>query len=318
MNTTRTLGNTDLDVAPVSLGGNVFGWTINEKQSFTILDAFVDGGFNLIDTADVYSRWGHGNQGGESETIMGNWLEKRRNRNKVIITTKVGSDMGNGKKGLSKKYIIQAAEDSLTRLQTSYIDLYLTHFDEEQTSVEEVLEAYKLLVSSGKVRWIGTSNMSPTRILESVEASKKNSYPVYQVLEPEYNLYQRKKFENDYEQLCIDNNLGVVPYFALASGFLSGKYRDKNDFKKSIRGGSMAKYMNPRGIAILNALDTVCERCNVSPATIAIAWLIARPSVTAPIASATNVSQLQEIMKAATLVLSPDDINLLDKASEEK
>ena len=311
----RQLGKTDLQIAPLVLGTNVFGWTINEATSFEILDGFAGAGFNLIDTADVYSAWAPGNKGGESETIIGNWMKKRNNRSAVLIATKVGSDMGAGKKGVTKKYILQAVEDSLRRLQTDYIDLYQTHFDDEATPVDEAPEAYNVLVKAGKVRWTGTSNMSAERLLKSLEASKKNGYPQYQSLQPEYNLYAREKFETVYEQICIDNNIGVINYYALAGGFLTGKYRSEKDFSKSVRGGGMKKYLDKRGLAILDAMDVVAERHNANATGVALAWLMARPSVTAPIASATSTAQLNDLIKAAALVLTADDIALLDKAS---
>jgi aryl-alcohol dehydrogenase-like predicted oxidoreductase len=314
----RQLGKTDLQIAPLVLGTNVFGWTINEATSFEILDGFAGAGFNLIDTADVYSAWAPGNKGGESETIIGNWMKKRNNRSAVLIATKVGSDMGAGKKGVTKKYILQAVEDSLRRLQTDYIDLYQTHFDDEATPVDEASEAYDVLVKAGKVRWTGTSNMSAERLLKSLEVSKKNGYPQYQGLQPEYNLYAREKFETVYEQICLDNNMGVINYYALASGFLTGKYRSEKDFSKSVRGGGMKKYLDKRGLAILDAMDVVAERHNANATGVALAWLMARPSITAPIASATSTAQLNDLIKAATLVLTADDIALLDKASAWK
>lgn len=312
----RQLGKTDLYVSPVTFGGNVFGWTIDERTSFDILDHFVGAGFNFIDTADVYSRWKPGNSGGESETIIGNWMKQHGRRKDVLIATKVGSDMGDGKKGLTTKYILAAAEDSLRRLQTDHIDLYQTHFDEESTPAEETLKAYDSLVTSGKVRWIGTSNMSPARIIQSLEASRQNNYVAYQTLQPHYNLYDREQFETEYEQLCIDHGLGVISYFSLASGFLTGKYRGRNDFGKSARGGGMEKFLNERGLKILEALDTISDRRNTSQAAVSLAWLMARPAITSPIASATHVEQLQSMKDAASLSLSREDIDYLDAASE--
>ena len=314
----RRLGNSDLKVAPLAFGGNIFGWTADEKRSFELLDGFIGAGFNLVDTADVYSRWAPGNKGGESETIIGKWLKKHGNRNSVIIATKAGSDMGDGKKGVSKKYILQAAEASLQRLQTDHIDLYQTHFDDESTPVEETLEAYAQLVKEGKVRWIGASNMTPGRLLASLKASKDNGFPTYQTLQPHYNLYDREKFEAEYEQICLDHNLGVLNYYALASGFLTGKYRNENDFNKSARGGGMSKYLNPRGFSILDALDNISAKYNTTQASVSLAWLMARKSITAPIASATNIDQLDSFVKAAVLQLTADDINLLDHASAWK
>ena len=314
----RQLGKTDLQLAPLVLGTNVFGWTIDEAASFKVLDAFTGVGFNMVDTADVYSTWVPGNKGGESETIIGKWIKQKNNRASVLVATKAGSDMGGGKKGVTKKYILQAAEASLRRLQTDYIDLYQTHFDDEATPVEEALEAYDQLVKEGKVRWIGTSNMSAERILQSLAVSRKNDYPSYQSLQPEYNLYAREKFESLYEQLCIDNKIGVINYYSLASGFLTGKYRSEKDFGKSARGGSMGKYLNKRGLAILDALDIVAKKHTTNATAVALAWLITRPSVTAPIASATTVQQLQDLVSGATLALADEDIQLLNVASAWK
>jgi aryl-alcohol dehydrogenase-like predicted oxidoreductase len=312
----KQLGNSGLSVAPLAFGGNVFGWTIDEQTSFKLLDAFVDGGFNLIDTADSYSRWAPGHKGGESETIIGNWMKQRGNRGKVIIATKLGSDMGDGKKGLSKKYMMQAVEDSLKRLQTDYIDLYQSHFDDLETSVGETMEAFAELINQGKVKVCGASNLSPERLKESLQYSEQNNLPKYQTLQPEYNLYNREKFEKEYQQICLENNLSVLTYFSLASGFLTGKYRSDNDFTKSVRGGSMSKYLNERGITILNALDEVAKYNETTAASVALAWLMPQPTVAAPIASATNVEQLNELMSAANLNLDKDTIDMLDKASE--
>lgn len=311
----KKLGNTDLQVAPLTFGGNVFGWTIDEKTSFELLDAFVSGGFNLIDTADVYSRWGSGNSGGESETIIGNWLKLRGNRDKAIIATKVGSDMGQGKRDISKAYILKAVEDSLRRLRTDYIDLYQTHWDVESTPVEETLEAYSQLVKEGKVRWIGASNLSAERLKASLEASKRYNFPVYQTFQPEYNLYAREGLEKELLGICLENNIGIINYYSLASGFLTGKYRSAADFGKSARGGGMNAYLNERGLNILKALDTVSERHQTSPASVAIAWLIAKPGITAPIASATNLNQLDALIEATKLKLTNEDMILLDYAS---
>lgn len=312
----RQLGASDLYVAPLTLGCNVFGWTIDEQQSFEILDAYLAAGFNLLDTADVYSRWKPGNTGGESETIIGNWLQQRGNRSEVIVATKVGSDMGQGKKDLSKAYILKAVEASLQRLKTDYIDLYQTHWDDDGgLPVEETLEAYQQLVKEGKVRWIGASNLTPARLLASLEASKTHGYPAYQTFQPEYNLYEREGYEKEMEQVCVDNNLGVISYFSLASGFLTGKYRSEADLTKSVRGGGMTKYLNERGHAILAALDKVAAEYHSTPASVALAWLMARPSITAPIASATSVTQLASLTEAATLPLSNEAIMLLNEAS---
>lgn len=312
----RQLGNTDLKCAPLALGGNVFGWTIDEEKSYEILDAFVDKGFNLIDTADSYSRWAPGNQGGESETIIGKWIKDRGNRDQVIIATKVGSDMGQGKKDVSKNYVLKAAEDSLRRLQTEYIDLYQTHWDNEETPVEETLEAYGQLVKQGKVRWIGASNLSPARLQASLEASDKHGYPRYQTLQPEYNLVEREVFERDYQKICIDNNISVISYYSLASGFLTGKYRSDEDLIKSQRGGGVKKYLDKKGLTVLSVLDDVAAKHKSSVATIALAWLLAKPTIAAPIASATSVEQLNELVASVDIELSAEELALLDKASE--
>ena len=310
----RKLGESDLLVAPITFGGNVFGWTIDEAKSFEILDGFLAAGFNFIDTANSYSRWKPGNKGGESETIIGNWVKSRNNRQQVIIATKVGSDMGNGK-GLSKKYIVQAVEDSLKRLNTDYIDLYQSHYDDPETPMEETLQAFDELIKAGKVRWIGASNFTAERLLASLECSKKNGFARYQTFQPEYNLYSRQEFEEDLEPVCVGNHLGVINYYALASGFLSGKYRSEADLSKSQRGGGIKNYLNERGLNILTALDQVAAKYNTKPATVALAWLLARPSVTAPIASVTSMEQLADLTQAASLKLDKDAIGLLNDAS---
>lgn len=311
----RQLGNTDLYVYPITFGGNVFGWTIDEKTSHQILDGFTGAGFNFIDTADVYSRWAPGNKGGESETIIGSWLKKNNNRDKVIIATKVGSDMGDGKKGLSKKYILQAAEDSLKRLQTDYIDLYQTHFDDEETPIDETLEAYQQLIKEGKVRHIGASNLSAERLKLSLQIAQENGLPLYETFQPHYNLYERELFEDGLEPVCLGNNLGVLNYYSLASGFLTGKYRSKADLDKSQRGGGVEKYLDDRGFKILAALDEVSKQLHTTPATVALAWLIHRPSVTAPIVSATSLKQLESIITAPDLEITAHEIELLTQES---
>lgn len=311
----RKLGNSDLEVYPVAFGGNVFGWTINETKSFEILDGFSEAGFNFIDTADVYSRWASGNSGGESEAIIGKWMKNKKSRKDFIIATKVGSDMGDGKKGLKKPYILKAVDASLKRLQTDYIDLYQTHFDDESTPVEETLEAYGELVKSGKVRWIGASNMSADRLKESLAVSAQNNLPSYQTLQPHYNLYAREGFENGLEPICLGHGLGVITYYSLQSGFLTGKYRSEKDLDKSPRGGSMSQYLNDRGMKILEALDQVSEQYSTTQAAVALAWLIQRPSVTAPIVSATSLAQLDSIKAAPELNLDANSIRLLTAAS---
>ena len=310
----KQLGNSDLFVSPLSFGGNVFGWTINEKTSFEILDAFVAADFNFVDTADMYSRWASG-VGGESETIIGNWMKKRGNRKEIILATKVGKDMGNGKTGLSKKYILNAVNASLKRLQTDYIDLYQSHEDDKNTPLEETLDAYQQLIKEGKVRFIGASNYSAERLNLALETSKKFNYPRYQTLQPYYNLLERQRFEGDLEKVCTDNQLGVIPYFSLASGFLTGKYRKESDSSKSVRGSVAERYLNEKGLNVLKALDEISAKHKSKPASVAIAWLMAQPSVTAPIASATTTEQLIDLVNAASLLLDVKDIELLNYCS---
>lgn len=310
----RILGKTDLNIVPIVFGGNVFGWTIDQQKSFEILDQFIESGFNFIDTADVYSRWVPGNKGGESEVIIGNWLKKHNKRHDVIVATKVGSDMGQGK-SLKKDYIINEVEHSLSRLQTDYIDLYFSHFDDETTPVEETLSAYETLIKAGKVRWIGASNFSADRLKESLLFSAANDLPKYKVYQPGYNLFDREDFETEHEKICLEHDLGVVTYYSLASGFLTGKYRSEDDLKKSQRGGGVKKYLNQRGFRILKALDSVADQHQVEQASVALGWLIHHPSVTAPIASVTDLSQLKSFNEAVNLKLTPADISLLDKAS---
>ena len=310
------LGNSDLRVYPLAFGGNVFGWTIDEKKSFDILNGFTEAGFNFIDTADSYSRWAPGNKGGESENIIGNWMRQKKNRNQLVIATKVGSLFDSDKKCLSKTYILKAVEDSLRRLKTDYIDLYQSHYDDLDTPVQETLEAYDILVKSGKVRWIGASNMSPERLKESLETADRLKLPRYQTLQPEYNLFSREGYETKYEELALEKDLGVIPYYSLASGFLTGKYRSEQDLNQSQRGAGIKKYLNDRGFKILEALDNVAEQYSANVASIALAWLMARPSVTAPIASATSLEQLEDLTRAASLTLNTEDIAILDEASD--
>jgi aryl-alcohol dehydrogenase-like predicted oxidoreductase len=314
----RKLGRSALTVAPLAFGGNVFGWTTDEQASFRLMDAFVAAGFNLIDTADVYSKWAPGNKGGESETIIGKWLKQSGKREQVVIATKVGAEMGPQQKGVSKAYITKAVEDSLRRLQTDYIDLYQTHYDDERTPVEETLSTYAELIRSGKVRVIGASNMSPERLKLSLHNSEQYGYPRYETLQPEYNLYDRQRYEKEYAPICAEYGLSVLPYYALASGFLTGKYRSKEDISKSPRGEKALGYLNERGLRILSALDEVAARYHTQPASIAIAWLAQRPNVAAPIASATSVEQLNDLIKAATLQLDREAIAVLDEAGEGK
>jgi len=297
------------------LGGNVFGWSADEKTSFAILDAFVDAGFNAVDTADSYSRWAPGHSGGESETVIGHWFKQSGKRDKVVIATKVGSDMGEGK-CVRKDYILRSAEASLKRLQVDCIDLYQTHFDNEETPVEETLEAYAQLIKAGKVRAIGASNLTPARLTASLAASAKLGVPRYETLQPLYNLVERSGFETDYLPIVREHGLGVIPFYALAAGFLTGKYRTEADARRNAaRGGKVKGYLNPRGVAILDALDQVASRQHATPAQIALAWLLAKPGVTAPIASATSLEQLKDILKAPALKLSAEDIAALDQAS---
>ncbi len=310
----RPLGRSGLSIAPIVFGGNVFGWTADEATSFALLDAFVASGFNCIDTADVYSRWVPGHPGGESETIIGNWLKRRGRREDVIVATKVGSDMGEGR-NLSRGYILRAVEASLKRLQTDRIDLYQNHFDDEKTPVAETMETFATLIRDGKVRAVGASNISPARLGESLAASAQNGWPRYETLQPHYNLVERAGYERDIEPICHEHGLGVIPYFALASGFLSGKYRSEADLGKSARGQAVRKYLDARGRRVLAALDKVAAGAGATPAQVALAWLLARPSIAAPIASATSVAQWQDIARAAELKLGADAIAALDAAS---
>jgi aryl-alcohol dehydrogenase-like predicted oxidoreductase len=311
----RKLGRSELEVSPVCFGGNVFGWTIDEATSFEILDAFVAAGGNFIDTADVYSRWVEGNEGGESETILGKWMKQRGHRDQVVIATKVGNDMGVKGKGLSRKHIQQAVEDSLQRLQTDYIDLYQSHIDDESTPLEETLETYAELIRQGKVRAIGASNYSAERLLQALEISRQHGYPRYESLQPLYNLYDRADYEQDLEPLCIEQQIGVISYFSLASGFLSGKYREEKDLSNSSRAGYVKKYLNARGTRILEAIDEVAKTYNTTPTQISLSWLIQRPSITAPIVSATKLEQLNDIISSVNIKLDQDAIDLLNLAS---
>lgn len=315
LRTRRKLGNSGLLVAPLAFGGNVFGWTVDEPGAFSLLDAFVAAGFNLIDTADTYSKWAPGNHGGESETIIGKWLKRSGMRQQVVIATKVGMEMDPNRKGLAKAYILREIEDSLKRLQTDYVDLYQSHTDDASTPVEETLEAYALLIKQGKVRAIGASNYTADRLKECLETSRTRGLPRYESLQPLYNLYERAEYENKLEPVCIENGLGVIPYFSLASGFLTGKYRSEADFSKSERGPRVKKYLNERGFRILAALDEVARQHKATPAQVALAWLMARPSVTAPIASATNLKQLDDLLEATQLELDPASIEALNQAS---
>jgi aryl-alcohol dehydrogenase-like predicted oxidoreductase len=312
----RTLGRSSLRVAPLCLGGNVFGWTATEAASFAVLDAMVSAGLNFIDTADVYSVWVPAHRGGESETVLGNWLKRSAKRKDVVIATKVGMEMAPDRKGLSAAHIARSAEDSLRRLQTDYIDLYFSHCDDASVPMEETLGAYQKLIAQGKVRAIGASNFTAARMAEALEVSRKNGLPRYETLQPHYNLYARSDYESALEPLCLEQHLGVVSYFALASGFLSGKYRTPADATKSARGkGIVEKFLNERGLRILAALDDVGRRHSASAASVALAWQIARPSITAPIASATSVKQLSELVAATQIKFDPAAIEQLNTAS---
>jgi len=312
----RPLGRSGIEVAPLAFGGNVFGWTVDQPSAFLLLDNFVDRGFNLVDTADVYSKWAPGNQGGESETIIGKWLgQGGGRREKVVIATKVGMEMPDGRKGLAKKYILSAVEDSLKRLQTDRIDLYQSHAEDPATPIDESLEAYDQLVRDGKVRAIGASNYSADNLSKAVATSAEKRLPRYETLQPQYNLYSRADFEEKLAPVCLEKGIGVIPYYGLASGFLSGKYRSEADLAQSPRGRAVKKYLNERGFRILDALDQVAKSKKAKSSQVALAWLMARPAVTAPIASATSVAQLRELMASADLSLDAQSMAILDQAS---
>ena len=312
----RNLGRSGVQVAPLCLGGNVFGWTADEAASFAVLDASVNAGLNFIDTADVYSVWVPGHGGGESETVIGRWLKRSGRRNDVVIATKVGMQMAPDRKGLSAVHIARSVEASLSRLQTDHIDIYFSHCDDAAVPLEESLGAYQKLIDAGKIRTIGASNYTSARLSQALEVSRKWTLPRYEVLQPHYNLYARADYESGLEPLCLQEQIGVVSYFALASGFLSGKYRTAADAAKSARGkGVVEKFLNARGLQILAALDDVGRRRRASPASVALAWQIARPSITAPIASATTVEQLNELVAATRLHLDTSDIEQLNAAS---
>jgi aryl-alcohol dehydrogenase-like predicted oxidoreductase len=312
----RALGRSAIQVSPLCFGGNVFGWTADEKTSFSLLDAWLDAGFNFVDTADVYSRWAPGHAGGESETVIGKWFKQSGKRDQVVLATKVGLDMGDGKVGLKAAYIRQAVEDSLRRLQTDRIDVYQSHKDDEETPLQETLEAYAALIKAGKVRVIGASNYSAARLKEALDTSKRLSLPRYETLQPLYNLYDRATFEAELQPLCVREQVGVINFYALAAGFLTGKYRKPEDAAKSARGaGTTKKYLNERGLKILGALDEAASRTGATPGQVAIAWVMARPAVASPIASATSLEQLQDLVRASQLRLDADTMALLDSAS---
>jgi aryl-alcohol dehydrogenase-like predicted oxidoreductase len=310
----RTIGTSDLKVAPLVFGGNVFGWTADERTSFSLLDAFVDHGLNFIDTADVYSSWVDGHKGGESETIIGKWFKESGKRDKIVLATKVG--MLSTRPGLSAANIEAAVNDSLKRLKTDYIDVYFSHLDDDKTPLVDTLGAYQKLIAAGKIRVIGASNYTGERLEEALKVSAKEGIPGYQVLQPEYNLYDRAVYESDLEPVATAHKVSVVTYFSLASGFLSGKYRSKADTENAARGSRVEGYLNDRGLRIVDTLVKVAERHDTAPAAIALAWLIARPSVTAPIASATSVKQLETLAEATRITLAPDDLAILNEASD--
>ncbi|WP_367209500.1 aldo/keto reductase [Sphingobacterium sp. R2] len=307
--------HTDLQIAPLNFGGNVFGWTLDEKQSFEILDQFAGAGFNFIDTADTYSWWVNG-IGGQSEEIIGKWLKSRGNRQEIVIATKVGSETREHGYDISKKHILKSADDSLRRLGVDHIDLYYTHFDDKVTPVEETLSAYDELIKAGKIRYIAASNLSPTRLIESFDAAEKNGLPKYVALQPHYNLVERSGFEADYAPLVEKYGLSVFPYWSLAAGFLTGKYRTEADFDNTTRGGGIKKYFDNKGKAVLKALDSIADKHGVKQATVALAWLLAKPLITAPIVSATSASQLETLFAAPTLKLDTEDIQLLNEVSK--
>ncbi len=311
----RTLGRSQLRVAPLALGGNVFGWTIDEATSFSVVDAFVEAGFNFIDTADTYSRWANNGAGGQSETILGKWFAKSGKRDRVILATKVGGEMAPGRKGLSKTYILDEVEESLRRLETDYIDLYQAHYDDESTPQDETLEAFDQLVTQGKVRAIGASNFTASRLQSALAISESQGLARYETLQPEYNLYEREPFERELLATCESEGIGVIPYFSLAAGFLTGKYRSEADLEGRARSGMVRSYLNNRGARILDALDTVSANLGVTPAQVALAWLLTRPTVAAPIASATSLRQLQDLMKSLEVRLDAASIAMLDDAS---
>jgi aryl-alcohol dehydrogenase-like predicted oxidoreductase len=310
----RQLGTSGLTTPPLILGGNVFGWTADRAASFSILDAFVAGGGRMIDTADSYSSWIPGNAGGESESIIGEWLTARGRRDDVLIATKVGAEVF-GSRGLAPERIARAVEESLKRLRTDHIDLYFAHYDDPQTPLEATLEAFDTLVSSGKVRAIGASNYTPDRLRAALDTSAARSLASYSVLQPEYNLVERSKFEGALQELCVERGLAAVPYFALASGFLTGKYRSSADAAQRARGGAVARYLNDYGFGVLKALETVAEQSRATPAQVALAWLAAQPAVAAPIASATRVAQVEELLGAMRLTLTAEQLATLDEAS---
>ncbi len=312
---TRRLGDTDLEIVPVVFGGNVFGWTVDEARSFELLDAWVDRGFNCIDTADVYSTWVEGHQGGESEAIIGKWLKQTGKRDSVVLLTKVGMEMKSGGKGLSKKYILEEVEQSLKRLQTDRIDLYQSHQDDASVPLEETLEAYAQLIDEGKVRFIGASNYKGARLAEAEDLAEREKLPAYKTLQPEYNLYDRQGYEQDLADVAEKYGLGVIPYFSLASGFLTGKYQSAEDAKGKNRAGRVQKYFDERGMKILKALKRVSDETGAAQAAVSLAWLLEQPTITAPIASATSTEQMEALFAAVDVKLSAAQMALLTDAS---
>lgn len=311
----RLIKNTDLEIAPINFGGNVFGWTLDEKESFNILNKFTEGGFNFIDTADTYSWWVNG-KGGQSEEIIGKWMKERKNRQDIVLATKVGSETKEHGFDISKKHILKSVDESLKRLETDHIDLYYTHFDDNKTPVEEILSAYDEIVKAGKVRYIAASNVSPERLIESFKVAEKNNFPKYVALQPHYNLVEREKFETEYAPLVEKFGLSVFPYWSLAAGFLTGKYRTEADFENTARGGGIKKYFDDKGKSVLAALDKISEKHQSQPATVALAWLLVNPLITAPIVSATSERQLQTIFDAPKLQLDSEDLEILNQASK--
>jgi aryl-alcohol dehydrogenase-like predicted oxidoreductase len=311
----RKLGNSGLEFAPLAFGGNVFGWTADEATSFKLLDGYVDAGFSFVDTADVYSRWAPGNKGGESETVIGNWLRNGGKRDRVLIATKCGMEMAPDRKGLSRAHIVRSVDASLKRLNTDHIDLFQSHRDDPETPQEETLQTYGELIKAGKIRAIGASNFEAPRLAEAAAISKAKGLPRYESLQPHYNLAERGLFEGALENECLKEGIGVIPYYSLASGFLSGKYRSDADLGKSMRGAGVKKYLNERGFAILAALDAAAEKLNANPTQVALAWLLQRKAITAPIVSATSLAQLHDLVAGARLKLDPASVAAIDKAS---
>lgn len=307
--------NTDLEIAPINFGGNVFGWTLDEKQSFEILDQFTEAGFNFIDTADTYAWWVNG-VGGQSEAIIGKWLKERKNRENIVIATKVGSETKEHGFDVSKKHILKSVDESLQRLGTDYIDLYYTHFDDNVTPIEETLSAYDEIVKAGKVRHIAASNVTPERLIESFNVAEKNNFPKYVALQPHYNLVEREKFEKEYASLVEKYDLSVFPYWSLAAGFLTGKYKTEADFEKTARGAGIKKYFDDKGKNVLTVLETIADKHNSAPATVSLAWLLVNPLITAPIVSATSQNQLKTLFDAPQLELDQEDLELLNKVSK--